>query len=320
MMFSQRAPSSLASNRLAQAVARRCQSGLPLFDLTASNPTRAGIEYPSDLLTPLGDSRALTYAPSPLGLVEARRSVSADYARRGADVSAERIVLTASSSEAYSLLFKLLADAGDEVLIPRPSYPLFEHLTCLEAVVPRFYDIEYHGVWSLDLSSVERALTPRTRAIVIVSPNNPTGSFVTADEVDRLACVCGPLQIPLIADEVFADYDLEPDPARRAPSVAGRRDVVAFALGGLSKSVGLPQVKLGWIAVGGGTRSPAPCSSGSSSSPTRIFRCPRRCSWPLGTCSHAGASFARAFAVVWPPTIANCSVSSVAFRPVGSRG
>jgi alanine-synthesizing transaminase len=194
MMFSERAPSNLASNRLAQAVARRCQSGLPLLDLTASNPTRAGIEYPPDLLTPLGDGRALTYAPSPLGLAEARRAVSADYARRGTDVSAERIVLTASSSEAYSLLFKLLADAGDEVLIPRPSYPLFEHLTRLDGVVPRPYDIEYHGVWSLDLSSVERALTPRTRAIVLVSPNNPTGSFVTADELERLAGVCGPLE------------------------------------------------------------------------------------------------------------------------------
>ena len=160
-------------------------------------------------------------------------------------------MLTASTSDAYSLLFKLLADAGDEVLVPRPSYPLFDHLTRLDLVVPRPYDLDVHGSWSIDFASVERALTPRTRAVLVVSPNNPTGSFVSAAELDRLAALCAPREIAIIADEVFADYELEPGASRRAGRAAARRDVLSFALGGLSKSVGLPQVKLGWIAAGG---------------------------------------------------------------------
>jgi hypothetical protein len=222
-----------------------------VIDLTESNPTRAGFHYPADLLTPLASGRALVYDPSPFGMDWARRAVAADYARRGADVPAERIVLTASTSEAYSLLFRLLADPGDEVLIPRPSYPLFEHLTRLDGVVARPYDLEYHGRWSIDFSSVERALTPRTRVLVVVSPNNPTGSFVKREEMDRLARLCTPRNVALLADEVFADYDLESDLWDRATSVAMRRDVLTFALGGLSKSIGLPQVKLGWMATGG---------------------------------------------------------------------
>jgi hypothetical protein len=250
-VFSSRTTWDLAPNRLARAVTRLRDEGRSVIDLTGSNPTRAGFQYPSDLLTPLADGRALVYDPSPFGMDGARRAVAADYARRGADVPAERIVLTASTSEAYSLLFRLLADPGDEVLIPRPSYPLFEHLTRLDGVVARPYDLEYHGLWSIDFSSVERALTARTRVLVVVSPNNPTGSFVKTKEMDRLARLCQPRDVALLADEVFADYDLESDLRDRAASVAMRRDVLAFALGGLSKSIGLPQVKLGWMATGG---------------------------------------------------------------------
>jgi aspartate/methionine/tyrosine aminotransferase len=149
------------------------------------------------------------------------------------------------------LLFKLLTDAGDEVLVPRPSYPLFDHLTHLDLVTPRPYALEYQGRWAIDLDSVERAVTSRTRAILVVSPNNPTGSFIGREELGHLEAICARREIAIIADEVFADYELEPGAAAEAGRPAMLRDVLSFSLGGLSKSVGLPQVKLGWIAVAG---------------------------------------------------------------------
>ena len=251
MLFSARFPAHLAPNRLAHALHAHRAAGRSILDLTVSNPTRAGFEYPVDLLAPLGDARGLRYAPTPLGAMDARRAVAADFARQGLEVPPERIVLTASTSDAYGTLFKLLANAGDEILIPRPSYPLFDHLTRLDLVDPRPYELEYHGSWSIDFPSLERATTTRTRAVVVVSPNNPTGSCIGRDELDRLAAFCGPRGIAIIADEVFADYELEPGSAAGAGRVAARQDVLSFALGGLSKSIGLPQVKLGWFAVAG---------------------------------------------------------------------
>lgn len=250
-MFSTRLPSSLATNRLTEAVACRRAAGRPFVDLTLSNPTRAGFAYPRDLLTPLADERGLIYAPSAFGAIETRCAVAGDFGRRGIEVSPDRIVLTASSSEAYSMLFKALADAGDEVLVPRPSYPLFEYLTRLDSLTPRPYGLEYHGRWSIDFPSVERALSARTRAILIVSPNNPTGSYVRREEFDRLAALAGPRDIALITDEVFADYELEPGSAAAAAQAPTVSAALTFAIGGLSKSAGLPQVKLGWIAAGG---------------------------------------------------------------------
>src|SRR5262249_22172178 len=158
LMFSDRVPSDLRHNRLADALADRKRGNGPILDLTASNPTRAGLSYPRDLLAPLGDPRGLVYAPEPLGLLEARRAVAADFDRRGLTTSVDRIVLTASTSEAYSVLFKLLCAPGDEVLIPRPSYPLFDHLTRLDAVTAVAYELEYHTKWSIDLGSLERAI------------------------------------------------------------------------------------------------------------------------------------------------------------------
>jgi alanine-synthesizing transaminase len=250
-MFSDRLPRDLARNRLTAAVESMRTAGRAFIDLTESNPTRAGFDYPSDLLAPLAHPRGLRYEPHPLGAIEARRAVAAQYERQGLSMAPERIVLTASTSEAYSLLFKLLANPGDEVLVPRPSYPLFDHLTRLDFVVARPYDLEYHGSWSIDFASVEGAISPRTRAALIVTPNNPTGSFVTAAELDRFASLCADRDIGLVADEVFADYELEPGASRSAGRAAARGDVLTFALGGLSKSVGLPQVKLGWIAAAG---------------------------------------------------------------------
>ena len=253
-VFSSRIPANLAPNRVTDALRAIRARGDTFIDLTESNPTRVGFEYPPDLLAPIGDARGLRYAPSPLGILEARQAVSADYARQGVTVPPERIVLDASTSDGYSLLFKLLANAGDELLVPRPSYPLVDHLTRLDLVVARHYDLDVHGAWSIDVAGLERAITPRTRAVLVVSPNNPTGSFVPAAALDRLAALCAARGIAIIADEVFADYELEPGSAGRAGRIAARGDVLWFALGGLSKSVGLPQVKLGWIAVGGPDR------------------------------------------------------------------
>jgi hypothetical protein len=256
-VFSSRLPASLASNRLTDAVRQRRSQGRPFIDLTLANPTLAGFDYPADLLARMADPRGLRYEPEPAGTLDARMAVAADYARRSLDVAPERIVLTASTSDAYGLLFKLLTDSGDEVLVPRPSYPLFDHLTRLDQVAAIAYDLDIDGAWSIDFASIERALTTRTRAVLLVSPNNPTGSSATHAELDRLAALCTPRGIAIIVDEVFADYELEPGHAASAGQPLSRSDVLSFGLGGLSKSVGLPQVKLGWIAVAG----PAPLAA-----------------------------------------------------------
>jgi aspartate/methionine/tyrosine aminotransferase len=249
--FSSRVPADLGVNRFARALQRAREEGRRLIDLTLSNPTRAGFEYPADLLGPLAHSRGLTYEPQPFGLMEARRAVSADYERRGVSVAAERVVLTASTSEAYSLLFKLLTDAGDEVLVPRPSYPLFDHLTQLDDVGARPYNLRYHDGWTVDMASVEEAISPRTRALLLVTPNNPTGSFVSRQELKQLVAMCAAREIAVIADEVFADYQVRPGACVDAARTLDVRDGLLFSLGGLSKSIGLPQVKLGWIAAAG---------------------------------------------------------------------
>lgn len=253
-MFSRRVPSDLTRNRLTEAVAAARASGQTILDLTATNPTRAGFAYPDDLLASLAATAALEYRPDPFGLPAARAAVAADYARQGLAVAPDRIALTASTSDAYAMLFKLLANAGDEVLIPRPSYPLFDHLAALDLVETRTYDLDDHGAWRVDFSSVERALTPRTRALLLVSPNNPTGSFVSAADLRRLAGLCASRNVAIVVDEVFADYELEPGATRAAGRALSVTDALTFALGGLSKSIGLPQVKLGWMAVGGPDR------------------------------------------------------------------
>jgi hypothetical protein len=248
-MFSSRLPSSLEPNALARAIDAKRRRGGVITDLTLSNPTHAGFDYPADVLAPLSDPRGLDYEPHPLGLWPARAAVAAEFRRRGIVISADRVALTASTSEAYALLFKLLCNAGDHVLVPRPSYPLFDHLTSLESVVAVPYALEYHGSWRIDIDSVRRAAADRARAILIVSPNNPTGSFVHRDDLTALAEIAGSHGLALIGDEVFADYPLDPAPA--ASHALAAPDVLSFSLGGLSKSAGLPQLKLAWIGFGG---------------------------------------------------------------------
>jgi alanine-synthesizing transaminase len=249
-MFSSRLPRQLAPNRLSAAVAARRAAGRPFVDLTVTNPTQAGFVYPRDILRSLADDGGRVYQPEPFGLPSARRAVAADYARRGISVGEDRVVLTASTSEAYTLLFKLLCEPeGDEVAVPVPSYPLFDHLTKLDGVGARQYLLQYHGRWELDEHSLDLAWSDRTRAVLVVSPNNPTGSRFDRADWQAVARRCVERGAAMIVDEVFDDYDL----AQRRPETSADAGGAAltFRLGGLSKSAGLPQVKLGWIAVDG---------------------------------------------------------------------
>ena len=248
-MPSRRLPSTLFPNDTARTLEGLRRRGLSVIDLTESNPTRVGFHYSENLLAPLASAAALSYEPHPLGMLTAREAVAGDFSRRGIIVSPDRIGLTASTSEAYALLFKLLCDAGDSVLVPQPSYPLFEHLTVLESVVARPYRLEYHGAWRIDLEHLRAAVDSSTRALLIVSPNNPTGSFLHKDDFVAAAELCAAHDVMLIGDEVFVDFPL--DDAPHATSVLKSTETLACSLGGLSKSVGLPQLKLGWIAFGG---------------------------------------------------------------------
>lgn len=248
-MFSSRLRETAGRNKLAAAIERRRAAGLPIVDLTLSNPTRAKIAYPKGLLAPMAQDLSLCYQPEPFGRLSARQAVAEDFVRRGLPVPAERIILTASTSEAYSLLFKLLCDPGDAVLAPRPSYPLIEHLTDLDGVCVEHYYLEFQGRWQVDVEGLrEKARLPRVRAIVMINPNNPTGSVVTDDELAAVASIAREHDLALISDEVFADYSFSGAPS---PGALRQDAVLTFALGGLSKTAGLPQVKLGWIAAGG---------------------------------------------------------------------
>ena len=215
-MFSSRLPASLAHNRISVAADAARARG-PLVDLTESNPTVVGLRYPAAAIRRRARRAGArsTYEPTPPGLPAARAAVAAYYARHGCAVDAERITLTASTSEAYGWLFKLLCDPGDDVLVPSPSYPLFDYLAALESVRPSPYPLRYHGGWFVDVEEVRRALTPRTRAIVVVNPNNPTGSFLKRDEARALAALAAERDLALVSDEVFADYALR-RPTRRA--------------------------------------------------------------------------------------------------------
>lgn len=248
-MPSHRLPSDLTLNAAARTLEALRRRGITVLDLTNANPTRAALRYPGDLLAALAAPAALVYEPQPFGMASAREAVAEDFRRRGLDVSPARIVLTASTSEAYAWLFKLLCDPGDNVLVPRPSYPLFEHLALLESIEARPYRLDFHGEWRIDLEALRRALDERTRAVLVVSPNNPTGSFLHPDDLAALASLCEERGTMLVGDEVFADFPLAS--SGRFVSVLAQDGPVVCSLGGLSKSVGLPQVKVGWMAFAG---------------------------------------------------------------------
>ncbi|MFT3927225.1 MAG: pyridoxal phosphate-dependent aminotransferase [Myxococcales bacterium] len=246
--FSHRSTLGTETNALTQALDRRRAEGRPVLSLAESNPTSVGLAWPhAELAHALTHPGIAEYQPDPFGLLAVRGALSAHLASSGLEVPAERLMLTASTSEAYGFLFKLLCDAGDNVLVPSPSYPLFDVLASLEGVQLRPYQLAYDGEWHVDLASVRAALDARSRAILLVHPNNPTGSFLKRDELQELAS----LQLPLISDEVFAEYAFTADPRRAHSALEVSERALVFRLGGLSKSVALPQLKLAWTAIAG---------------------------------------------------------------------
>jgi aspartate/methionine/tyrosine aminotransferase len=249
-MLSKRADWSAETNALTHARERLARDGAELLDLTQSNPTRAGLDYPLEAIADaIGRGARAAYAPEPLGLSSARAAVAQMLSGAHGRVDPADIVITASTSEAYSFLFKLLCDPGEAVLTATPSYPLLEHLASLELISLQSFALEWQQRWELDAFAVRRAITVETRALLLVNPNNPTGSYVTQHEQDSLAAIARECGLAIISDEVFYDFPL--DAAARAKPAAFRDDVLAFSMGGLSKSAGLPHLKLGWIHAGG---------------------------------------------------------------------
>jgi len=250
--FSRRPPEDLSENPLAAALRGRTE---PFVDLTVSNPTIAGLSPSEDELRgAFSLTGSATYRPDPRGLESAREAVAASYAARGAEIRPDRVFLTASTSEAYAFLFKLLADPGDALLVPEPSYPLFDHLVRLEGLSAISYRLRAafpEHRWRIDLASIQQGLDAGARAVLSVHPNNPTGSFVSADDRGRLLGLLDPDGHALISDEVFLDFPVEGASDAAAPAAAASTGPLAFSLGGLSTSCGLPQMKLSWIVVGG---------------------------------------------------------------------
>lgn len=270
MQFSRRTGWEAGETVWAQALRERLAAGLRVMDLTVSNPTACGLGPEGEEVSrPLADAGARRYRPDPLGMLEAREAVTRYYAEAGATMPSGQICLTTSTSEAYSFLFRLLCDPGDEVLIASPSYPLFDLLARLDDVVlreyPLFYEPGWHagatahtpGGWSFDLHGLEEAIGPRTRAIVVVHPNNPTGNYASPQERAALRAVCARHGLALVVDEVFLDYPL-PSVAADVPLcssfAAEASDCLCFVLSGLSKICAMPQVKLSWLAALGPTR------------------------------------------------------------------
>src|SRR5690242_14449302 len=249
IMFAERTNWNLEPNRLSEALARHRAAGKPLLDLTISNPTECGFDYDQrSILEALQNPAALKYTPEPRGLVSARQAVAEYYAERRVQVNVDDIFLTTSTSEAYSYAFRLLCNPGDELLIPAPSYPLFDFLADIQDVKVVRYPLVYDHGWQIDFHSLEQAITPRTRAVVVVHPNNPTGHFTKRAEVQKLNSICAERGLALIADEVFLDFCLGKD---QPSSFAANLDTLTFTLSGISKICGLPQMKAAWLVVSG---------------------------------------------------------------------
>ena len=248
-MFSSRTPAKMSANKLANIIEEKKLSNTSLIDLTVSNPTQVFFDYPeAEIITALANKNSLFYRPDPKGLLVARNAIAKYYNLQ--QVTEENIFLTASTSEAYTLLFKLLMNSGDSVLVPTPSYPLFEHLAQIEGVIPINYHLYFDGAWHIDFPYLQSVCQKNTRAIIIVNPNNPTGSYLKKEELKQLINFCKQNSLALISDEVFYDYSPYKDKAR-ASSIATVHDILTFTLNGLSKVAGLPQLKLGWIILNG---------------------------------------------------------------------
>jgi aspartate/methionine/tyrosine aminotransferase len=250
-MFSKRTEWKLTPNRFSQAQAELRAAGMEVLDLSVSNPTRAGLHYDDDAILPaLVQPEAMEYDPQPKGLLTARQAVTRYYhdAHGLCDLDPESLILTTSTSEGYSYIFRLLSNPDDEILVPKPSYPLFEFLADLEDVKLVPYPLVYDSGWQIDFPSLYKAVNHRTRAVVVVHPNNPTGSYTTPAEVEALNHFCTEYNLALIVDEVFLDY--AHDGASRSSFVSNDQ-VLTFTLSGISKISGLPQMKVAWIATSG---------------------------------------------------------------------
>jgi hypothetical protein len=250
-MFSSRTNWPLAPNRLSELLRERRACGLPILDLTESNPTQCGLALNAEeILSPLHNTRSLAYEPDPRGLRTAREAVAQYYSERGFPLHPDQIFLTTSTSEAYSFVFRLLANRGDQILAPQPSYPLFDFLGALNDVEVLPYPLVYDDAWQVDLQALASRWETRTRAVLVVHPNNPTGSYLHQREYDRIIELCRQHAGAIIADEVFADYAFGPD-AERVATHAQNSAALTFTLSGLSKICALPQMKLGWVVVNG---------------------------------------------------------------------
>lgn len=249
-MFSQRTNWKLARNRYTEAVEEMRASGMPIVDLTVSNPTQCGLHYDAKgILEAFQNRKALTYEPEAKGLLAAREEVARYYKEdHGITVDPEAVLLTTSTSEAYSYVFRLLCNAHDEIVVPKPSYPLFDFLGDLQDVSLIPYSLEYAHGWFVDFHSLIRALTPRTRGVLLVHPNNPTGSYVHMEERKRLSELCRERGLALIVDEVFLDYRLTNG---RQESFVGNEECLTFTMSGLSKIAALPQMKVAWLTTTG---------------------------------------------------------------------
>ena len=251
-MLTSRTNWKLTPNQLTLRLKTLQKAGVRILDLSESNPTRCQFEYlKGELLSSLSDPQNILYEPNSKGMLEARRAVQNDYQKKGVLIDPEHIFLTASTSEAYSFLFRLLVNPGERVLVPRPSYPLFDFLADLNDVRLDSYSLRYNGSgWNLDMANLTHALQIETKAIILVHPNNPTGSFINRRELDEIIKLAQTRSLALISDEVFSDYSFSDDP-ERIPSLAETQEVSTFTLGGISKALGLPQMKLSWITATG---------------------------------------------------------------------
>jgi aspartate/methionine/tyrosine aminotransferase len=250
-MFADRTRWNLQVNEFSRALERRRQSGVEIFDLTASNPTTVGLKYDeSAILSALSRRGSLIYEPHPKGLESARRAVAQYYrdSSQATELDPASIILTASTSEAYSYLFRLLCNPGDEVLVGTPSYPLFEYLAEIQDVRLVSYELVYDHGWQIDFGSLRQKLTPRTKAIMLVHPNNPTGSYVSHHEKAELSAIARGNEIALVVDEVFLDFPLD---GGSHSSFVTNPDALTFTLSGISKICALPQMKLAWSIASG---------------------------------------------------------------------
>ena len=249
-MFADRTNWNLKANPLSEALAGHRGSGKPLLDLTASNPTACGFDYDSRaILQALANPANLAYDPDPCGLLHVRQAVAGYYAARGAEVPADSIILTTSTSEAYSFVFRTLCNPGDEILIPEPSYPLFAFLADIQDVKLVRYPLDYDYGWQINFHALQHGITSRTRGAIMVHPNNPTGHFTKPRELEKLNEICCARNLAIIADEVFLDFAL---PGGHAPFTFAHNDAaLTFTMSGLSKISGLPQMKAAWLVTSG---------------------------------------------------------------------